>query len=155
MNYDNIKQKILDRAVLAEKINKPIVYALIKDGEIVYVGQTRKGIVRILAHVNDKDFDSYSIMEKDFFNEDDEALFNEWLEIYEEELIVRLNPKLNSSIKGYLFCNMSVIQKMYELSRWKVSKILKGSNIKRYIFNSKVYYYADDVCPLFEGQNND
>jgi hypothetical protein len=148
MEFDNIEQKILDIAVPNDKVNEAIIYALIKDGEIIYIGQTTRGLVRILAHVKNKDFDSYATMDMGFFGIDEDFYWSDVIEIYEEELIVRLNPKLNRSIKGYMFMSLSQIQKAYEMTYWSVTKMINASDIKRYIFNSNVYYYFDDVDKL-------
>ena len=152
MDYESIKSKILDSAVPLERVNEAILYALIKDGEIVYVGQTRKGVIRILSHVGNKDFDSYTVMDMEFFEENEDFYWDEMLDFHEEELIVRLNPKLNRSIKGCVFMSVAQIQKHYDMSYWNVIKILKSSDIKRYIFNSKIYYHFEDVDRLIYEQ---
>ncbi len=145
MNYDNIKSRILENAIPLEKVDEAILYALIKDGEIVYIGQTRRGITRILSHMKNKDFDSYAVMDMAFFDEDEDFYWDEMLEYFEEELIILLNPKLNRTIKGYVYISVAKIQSIYNMSYWGVIKMLKNSDIKRYIFNSKVYYHVEDV----------
>jgi hypothetical protein len=49
---------------LAENnLNCPCIYALYKNEEIVYIGQTISFLSRISYHIKDKDFDSFEIVD--------------------------------------------------------------------------------------------
>lgn len=63
------------------------VYFLLQGKEVVYIGQTTKGIIRPISHVNDKEFDSIKIMycERENLGE------------LEHDYILKYNPKYNKS----------------------------------------------------------
>lgn len=58
------KSNIISNKIKLEKF-PPIIYFLIRDNEIVYVGQSKHGLHRITTHVNTNkiQFDSYSYIE--------------------------------------------------------------------------------------------
>lgn len=70
------------------------VYLLINNDEVVYVGQTKSGLKRIMQHSN-KDFNKYSFIE---------IPPNE-LDYYEDIYIMKYQPKYNNF---YSFKRMSV-----------------------------------------------
>ena len=79
-----------ENEILKTKIDfkrNSFIYFLIKDNEIVYVGQTKAGLSRIFQH-NDKKFDSYSIIECE----------QSELDELENEYIIKFNPKYNKTI---------------------------------------------------------
>jgi len=51
--------EILSSQIKISDINLIGIYFLLKDSQIVYIGQTTNGLTRVLAH-KDKDYDSYS-----------------------------------------------------------------------------------------------
>lgn len=63
------------------------IYFLFKDNQLLYVGKTNAGILRVNSH-NDKDFDSYSFLKLDNLTE------KEILDL-ETVLIALLDPPLN------------------------------------------------------------
>ena len=81
---------VLSNSVRADKFPRPNekrIYFLIKDSEIVYVGQSHEPSLRFNEHRSSgKDFDFVSV-----FNVSSPAMINE----IEADLIARLNPKLN------------------------------------------------------------
>jgi len=68
------------------------VYFLIKDDEIIYVGQSRNIIYRIGVHSRKVEFDSFSYIEVD----------EELLSIVEQSFIKRFNPRLNINHRSEL-----------------------------------------------------
>ena len=82
--------------VLSKKIpkdsNNSIIYFLIKEDRIVYVGKSKNGISRILTHIksNDKDFDSYHYIQVDKIEFD----------FLESEYIREFNPYYNILLKN-------------------------------------------------------
>lgn len=76
-----------------QELTKYNVYALWKDKEIVYIGQSTMLANRILAHAKTKDFDSYSYFECGTKDE---------MDLIESNLIILLEPKYNKTItSGY------------------------------------------------------
>lgn len=79
-----------DKTINATGIPETFVYFLVRRGEVVYVGQTKKGMMRPLAHRYDKDFDEVYIMPCDEKN----------LDFIESEYIVKYKPEYNKTIGG-------------------------------------------------------
>lgn len=71
-----------------------LVYALVKGGVVVYVGQSRSGLQRPMTHSKEKDFDSI------FWIESDEKDLNE----IESLLILKMQPKMNGRRKDGSMC---------------------------------------------------
>lgn len=73
-------------------INKPTLYKLIKNGEVVYIGKSTKNIyARLSEHFYKKDFDEIQYKEFDTIEE---------LENRERMEILRVKPKLNTRIEN-------------------------------------------------------
>lgn len=69
------------------------VYALWKDGVIVYIGQSTQLYSRIKVHSKTKDFDSFSYFECDSKSE---------MDLLESNLIIELEPEYNKTVtNGY------------------------------------------------------
>lgn len=106
-----------------KKLNKDFccIYFLIKNDEIVYVGQSTRGTRRIYEHV-DKDFDFYSIIQ----------VKKDELDTKETEAIIKFNPFYNKSIpvKNDLYIIKSKISKEYKISPNGFRAIVERYNIK-------------------------
>ena len=76
-----------DQYIPSRQEGKAFVYFLIKDDEIVYVGQTVDFGQRLIQHSN-KDFDRYNLIMVD---EDD-------VDIIESAYIHFINPKINADM---------------------------------------------------------
>ena len=127
---------ILDKK---QNINKkPMIYFLIKDNKIIYVGQSKFGVSRIYGH-RDKDFDSFSYIEVDVNELDEREAF----------YIVELSPILNSSYlpsnKTYIHANN--IKHYFSMGAWDVKRLLKRNNAKSY-YNGE-YYKISEIEILF------
>ena len=79
-----------DKSINVTNIPTTFVYFLLKHNEVVYVGQTKKGMSRPLVHKYDKDFDEIYIMPCD----------EEMLDLVESEYIVKYSPLYNKTIKS-------------------------------------------------------
>lgn len=64
------------------------IYYLLKNDEVVYVGQTRQGLLRPFCHIRDKDFDEVKIIE----------CKKEELDSKEAEAISKYTPKYNKTM---------------------------------------------------------
>ena len=87
-----LKSELLEKDFILnnrKKIDEKIccIYFLIKNSEIVYIGQSTNGISRIQQHT-DKDFDSYFILETS----------KEHLNDLESHYIVKFNPVYNKRV---------------------------------------------------------
>lgn len=127
------------------------VYFLIKNKEVVYVGQTKKGITRPLAH-KDKEYDTIYIKYCDI----------EQLDCLEDFYILKYKPiynkECNSAIRYGLQRVIQKIKKEFNAPKfnlWKLKTILKQLNIKPYnMYNMEVIsvfeYY--DIVNFLKGE---
>ena len=94
-----------------KKLSEYYVYVLVNNGSVVYVGQTSNIETRLLAHEKTKEFDSYFSIECD----------RKYLSAFEAELIVKLNPILNSTLPS---------QVKY-ITKSGASKIIGGRKLRK------------------------
>lgn len=118
------------------------VYCLFKDHELVYIGQTLFLKDRVIYHLTDKDFDSYSFVEVE---ENDLALV-------EGELIMKYQPRYNQSItfaNGYIsFAN---IKSRLGIDKIAAKKIVKKHQLTTYQFNGNLYISVSDYATYYVG----
>jgi excinuclease UvrABC nuclease subunit len=100
------------------------IYFLIKNKEIVYIGQTTKGIERIKTHTSNsknKDFDSFyytCCKEKDLLK-------------LESAYITKYTPKYNRMIPMNLeYKTLNNIKARFNMTAWEVKKIIKKYNLE-------------------------
>ena len=105
---------------------KCFVYFLLKDGEVVYVGQTRNGLVRPLSH-HDKEYDEIKILYCD----------PDKLDLTEDTYIQKYQPMYNKrnnyAIRYGLTRVRDCIRKQTGISNYTVprlKKLLEELNIK-------------------------
>ena len=113
---------IIKNKIEVEK-EKPCVYFLIKNNEIVYVGQTVKLHNRLQQHKLDKDFDSYFFLE----------CKKEELLALERKYIFEFLPVLNGKLPVYLK-NFFTKSEVTTIKNEEYRKILEENNIPFEIF---------------------
>lgn len=83
------KSEVVQSSKLADfDSNIGFIYFLIKQKEIVYVGQTINLLNRIKSHKKEKDFDSYAFVEVDEYDLDEMEL----------AYIIEFKPELNKNL---------------------------------------------------------
>lgn len=99
------------------KLVKPCIYLLLRNEQVVYVGQSTMGFKRIVNHYPEKDFDSVCIIDcsKENLNEK------------EIEYIVKYQPEYNINLSN----TTSIKQFKYNLQ--KVGCRVRVNDIKRYL----------------------
>lgn len=115
-------------------IDCSIIYFLIKDNEVVYVGQSSLGICRPFQHTT-KDFDSVSILK----------CKNEELDYLESRFILKYKPKYNHSILN-----------SYSYSYKKIRELIrKETHFTQFTLNDLKYIVKTFEVPVetFEGVN--
>ena len=125
MNKGIIEKEFIleNRKKIEEKIC--CIYFLIKNEEIVYIGQSVNGISRIQQHT-DKDFDSYFILETK----------KEYLNDLESHYIVKFNPIYNKRVS---YIPTGLINKY---------KIFKEFKINASVF--KIIEFSYSIKPKYE-----
>lgn len=88
------------------------IYFLYKDGELLYIGQTRLGLKRVFSHI-EIDFNEYSFMEFDV----------ELIDEKESEYITSMMPKLNKQARACPLTIKSIVKKLKE--KYKRKRIFK------------------------------
>ena len=116
---DMIKMQI---PIIDPNCNLCVIYFLLQDNEIVYVGSSNKGLGRIYQHIRDKKFDAYSYIVVPAENRAD----------LENNYIFRFNPKYNHIPNYENIISLNVLQK--QLKQRKVEKL----------------YYKRELYKLFE-----
>ena len=94
------------------------VYLLMKDNEVVYVGQTKSGLLRIMQHQN-KDFNKYSFIETNL----------EDLDYFEDLYIMKYQPKYNRFYSYY----RTSIKSCYNLLKNNVKREINLYQLIEYI----------------------
>lgn len=137
------KDEILKRKKEISEEERCLVYFLIKDNEIVYVGQTIQGLLRVYTHCGQKDFDSYFAIkcEKEKLNE------------VEASYIVKFNPVLNGNLpKNTIFAGKQKIKKQLRIEGHAFNFIIRRYGIKMYAKNQ---LKIKDVKSAFEQAKKD
>ena len=125
-----------------QKINNIFVYFLVKNNEVIYVGQTKNGIMRPYQHKYDKDFDTIYIKYCDKDN----------LDYLEDFYIKKYNPIYNKVLNTQLNYSLSKIKNSIknihpEFNLIKLKKIIKTLDIPINTFNKIITidqkYYLD------------
>lgn len=113
---------------------KSVIYYLIQDDTIVYIGSTSNTLARVFTHLKDKDFNKvtyYPVEEKDKFDT-------------EASEIVKYKPKYNRSVPANnLFCSQSKIRERHKGST-KVEVAMALCKPKC-IMRDIVYYDLNEV----------
>lgn len=114
------KSTIYKSRIKVSNLRGSFIYFLMQGKEIVYVGQTKMGLSRVLFHCNNKVFDSYTMVQcKEEELNDREAYY---IHIFE--------PKYNNTAPSNSdFMRKSLIKKRYKIEGNALNKILKIFNI--------------------------
>lgn len=132
MKYLNEKEII--KNMFPAELRKSIIYFLIKDEKIVYVGQSTNGIYRIAAHSSDKVFNGY------FYKEYPTEKLND----IEAEYIVRFEPYYNNSMPtNNIYKSIAYLKEIYNTDARTLKKFLKNNNIKPYFHGE--YYSITEI----------
>ena len=105
---DIIKMQI---PIIDPNCNFSVIYFLLQDNEIVYVGSSNKGLSRIYQHIRDKKFNAYSYI----------VVPSENRAKLENNYIFRFNPKYNYIPNYENMISLNVLQK--QLKQKKVEKL--------------------------------
>ena len=102
--------------------NLSVIYFLLQDNEIVYVGSSGNGLSRIYQHIKDKKFDAYSYI----------VVPSQYRAQIENDYIFKFNPKYNNLPNYEDMVSLKVLQKQ-----------LKDKKVKD-------LYYKRNLYKLFE-----
>lgn len=127
-----------DRVFKLSEVYYPCVYFLIRNGEIVYVGQTNKGLERAISHVKDKSFDSIGIIKckEEELNEKETFYIAKYRPLYNKCLTNALSAK---NIKVRLK-ELGLDVNKRDIDWW-----IKTNVPNYYVYNGGYYISGDDV----------
>ena len=138
---EDINKILSNRKEIIDLQGRFIVYFLLKEDKIVYVGSSENFLQRLSLHITkkEKDFDSYSFIE----------LPNraEMLKT-EAENIIYYNPYYNKvlteSFISLARCKQKLIKEGKRIDLRKIKKYIEELKIKTYNYNSITYILDDD-----------
>lgn len=124
------------------------VYFLIKDDEVVYVGQTTKGARRPFSHY-DKEFNKIMAIkckkeELDFL---EDFYIKKYMPMYNRALNYKMNYSLGRAKKEI----QELIDSTFNLT--KLKKIIKQLDIKLFEHNGTLYMSIDDYFVILDYVN--
>lgn len=125
------------------------VYFLLLNKEVVYVGQTRNGLVRPLSH-KDKVFDEIKIM---YCKEKDLDLTED---LYIKKYMPYYNKNANYNMNYSLHRARNKIRSLFNDNSFnlpKLKRIIKALNIQVYMIDSKPYINVEDYKKIVEHIN--
>ena len=128
-----------DIAITLPKYQNSFIYFLLKDDEVVYVGQTSNGIVRPLSHRN-KDFDTIKIIYCDILE----------LDLLEDKYIVKYRPRYNKTLNHAMRYSMMTarnkIRKIFNnnITITDLKKIIRLLDIELVEFNGVLNIKRED-----------
>ena len=138
-----------DKEYLEQELEYPkedFVYFLLNKGEIVYVGQTTRGLNRIKQHFyeNKKEFDSFKI----------EKCHRSRLYELENYYILKYNPKYNFKLNNDMVSSLYIYTKIKEKFGYNIftlnyiNELLKRLTSNYIIYNGKIKIhksFADEI----------
>ena len=120
--------------------HKSMIYFFFFFNVVVYVGQTKQGILRPLSH-KDKKYDTIKILYCD----------EKELNRLEDRYITKYRPKYNKTLNcasrySLMRARNKIRQEInnYEFTMWDLKKIIKKLNIELCSFNFKYYIKQED-----------
>lgn len=123
---------------------KACIYHLVKDNEVVYVGQTTNLLQRLAAHIRDKQFDAVNYREVPFDDLDAEEFAD----------IIKHQPRLNSPIvrKNCGLVSVAGFRRSCgtKLGQALIEKQLQLKEIVPTVLLGKPLYQEADVCAVVE-----
>ena len=124
---------------------KCFIYFLIKNDEVVYVGQTKKGLIRPLTHT-DKEYDSLKII---YLYEIDQ-------DVLEDFYIRKYNPIYNKTYNNFVNLSLTTarnrIRKIIGYEKFTIPKLRKTMlylNIEEKEMNNQHYINSNDFEILY------
>ena len=114
-----------------EKLFSPMIYFLIKNNEVVYVGQSKKGINRPYQHFQLKDYDCFKFIN---CNEKD-------LDFLETNYIIKYKPIYNNNTKVFKTDDIISFSKFYYEYYKSLNKRLSYQQAKSKIIQNNLYYF--------------
>lgn len=144
------KKQIIENSLSIDGYVSCGIYFLIKGVDIVYVGQTKRGIQRVLNHHNKKDFDKF------YFHKS-----SPWCDLDSLELkyIMDFKPLYNRSIASIGGYTLHKLNSLYKESFGRrnmpiVQRILTENDIEGVQFGGRIYFtqeQADMVIEIAKG----
>ena len=129
--------KLIDtmRDVELVKTNKYLVYLLFRDSQCVYVGQSKRGIVRVYDHLSDKDFNRITIVECS-----ESELGNT-----EAMMIAKYKPLLNRGIPpNNVMLSKGKLKQRLGINGFSVNRKIKFDKVDSFNgYQAPVYYWGD------------
>lgn len=129
----SLSKEIILKNSKAYKFDNNIIYFLMKENEIVYVGQSKNGMKRIHAHLYDVEFDSYHYINCTL----------DQLNDLEAHYIIKFNPLCNNSLPpNNMVKSLKQLKLIYNIGTIFIKKLCKKYKIPS-LYNND--YYSIEV----------
>lgn len=124
--------------------NLCLIYFLLLDDEVVYVGQTTRGLLRPFSHW-DKNFTSVKVkyVEEKYLDAAEDFFIKKYLPKYNK----MLNNKMNYTVKSV----HQTLKNDYNLKSFnirKFKKLVEELNIQYYEYREKMFLELKDCCAI-------
>jgi hypothetical protein len=119
-----------------------IVYCLIHNDEVVYVGQSRKGLARAYAH------DEFG-WERIFIVP---CASQEELDSVESQHIAALKPRHNASLRGD-FISLNALKADIGKTIYEIKRAIRTERVATTAFNCKTYINKNDILKIVQACN--
>ena len=119
----------------------PGIYFLIRDGEIVYVGQSTCNILeRIARHTRDKVFDSFTVIH---------MTSDVDLDRLEAEYVYQLNPEYNKTMpRNSPYASKATLASRYGLNTFQTDRLVAQASV---VPSPGGYYDVREIEPYIKG----
>lgn len=146
-----------DSIITLPKYQNCFVYFLLLKQEVVYVGQTKHGLIRPLTHAKNKDFDEIKIL---YTNEKDLDFIED---LYIKKYTPTYNRQNNYAITYSLHRVRDCVRKQIGLTKYNIPQLRKviktlGIHIDIDYYTNKEFVTFDDYCKIMKylnGQTNE
>lgn len=116
-------------------IEKDIIYFLLQDDEVVYVGQSKSGCKRPYEHLSSKQFNKIMVVNCD----------EKGLDRLEDFFIRKYSPKYNKILNNNISISFNSIKTNFNISIPKLKKVLKCKGINYFELNNTKYLFKEDL----------
>lgn len=116
--------------------NCPGIYFLIRENKIVYVGQSKSVVARLLSHYKYKNFDRF------YYCKVNESELND----YETYYILKFAPEENKTIpNNSYFKTIDQISKYFSVPVGIVDTVLREKSTRKFCFLGIYYYLVTEI----------
>jgi GIY-YIG catalytic domain len=130
---------IASQSISVDRTKMQGIYFLLKDGKVIYVGQSSNVMARIGVHIANpkKSFDSYSFFKVE--NYDD-------LNVIETYYIYKFDPLENKVFPSNpWFISVALLKEKFKVSKTELNRLVKIGRLNTFLFQGIQYFYLFEL----------